>query len=494
MSRDTSRATVHGPAQVLVVDDEPSTAEFLANLLRAEGYEVAVAHGVPQASKLLLERPFSVVVSDLRLGADEGTALLPVVKQAANPPAILFVTGFGDVDSAVNALHDGAFDYISKPINLGEIEADLKSVVARAIKHHDQADGEGDTVPVPQDNDTRTMVGGSTPMVKVYRAVAKAAMSRETVLISGESGTGKELVAHAIHEKSQWADKPFVAVNCCALTETLLESELFGHVRGSFTGATQNKRGLFEEATGGTLFLDEVGDVSLALQVKLLRAIQEGEIKPVGSNDTRKVDVRIVAATHRDLVKAVQEGRFREDLYYRLKVILIEMPALRERQRDIPDLIHHFMARYSKRTGKHLTAISDEAMALLLNYSWPGNIRELENAISRAASMASSNVLYPEDFPDEVANRPVAKASHDGAASGDMPTASSNFVMPGLQTPETQQSLEQLERLHIAKVLQSVNYNKSKAADILGIDRVTLYRKVFKYGIFAKVNSHNSEN
>jgi transcriptional regulator with PAS, ATPase and Fis domain len=331
---------------------------------------------------------------------------------------------------------------------------------------------------MPKAADQRSMVGTSPAMVKVYRTIAKAALTRENVLIYGESGTGKELVARAIHENSACGKKPFVAVNCCALTETLLESELFGHVRGAFTGATQNKRGLFEEAHEGTLFLDEIGDLSPTLQVKLLRAIQEGEIKPVGATESRKVDVRLVAATHRDLTKAIQENLFREDLFYRLKVVLIEMPPLRERQKDIPDLVNYFLSRYIARTGKPITAISDDAMELLLTYPWPGNIRELENAVSRAATMASSNILYPEDFPSEILHTeekiPVEHAVSFAAAK------------------TSGESLEELEKRHIANTLEEVNHNKSKAAEILGIDRATLYRKAFKYGIFSKADSRSA--
>jgi len=272
-------------------------------------------------------------------------------------------------------------------------------------------------------------------------------------------------------------------VNCCALAENLLESELFGHVRGSFTGAVQNKRGLFEDADGGTIFLDEIGDISLSLQVKLLRAIQEGEIKPVGSNDVRKVSVRVITATHRNLPQYVQEGKFREDLYYRLKVISIDMPPLRERRQDIPELVQYFASRCAQKAGKALTGVSDDAMEFLMKYPWPGNIRELENAIGRAAAMATTPVLFPEDFPPEILNassisEPVVTASADVAANAPAVPATTQAI-PG-------ESLEDLERRHIAQTLQRVNYNKSRAADILGIDRVTPYRKAFKYGLISK--------
>jgi DNA-binding NtrC family response regulator len=469
--------------EVLVVDDEQSTAEYLAEVLRAEGYRVTLAFTLSEAIEILRERSFALVVSDLCLESAQGTTLLPFIKKADHPPEVIFITGYGSVETAVSALHEGAFDYISKPTDLREIEGDLKAVVARAIKHRQVM--EQDPPMAPTVADGRSMVGTSPVMVRVYRNLAKASLTRENVLIAGESGTGKELVARAIHEKSSWSNQPFVTVNCCALTETLLESELFGHVRGSFTGATHNKKGLFEEADGGTLFLDEIGDISLALQVKLLRAIQEGEIKPVGSAETRKVNVRLVAATHRNLQKYVQEGKFREDLYYRLKVILIEMPPLRERQKDIPELTQFFLNRYAQKTGKRITSVAEDAMARLLQYSWPGNVRELENAIARAVAMTSSTSLFAEDFPAEIAGGGKSSYAEPVEALG-----------PGLEGPSIEapnvESLEDIEKRHIARTLESVNFNKSKAAEILGIDRVTLYRKAFKYGILSKGSAHTT--
>ena len=294
-------------------------------------------------------------------------------------------------------------------------------------------------------------------------------MAASNILITGESGTGKELIAKAIHDNSPRRTKPFITVNCGALTETLLESELFGHIKGSFTGAICNKRGLFDEADGGTIFLDEIGDITPALQVKLLRVIQEGEFKPVGSTEVRKVDCRVIAATHCNLDAFVREGKFREDLYYRLKVILIELPPLRERIDDLPDLAAHFLSHYSKRTGKVVTHISKEAMSLLFAYPWPGNIRELEHAIERALAMTNTSILYPEDFPPEIVNYKRSECRQTEGME----------VAPG----ERANSLEQMERAHIIRVLQQASFNKSKAAEILGIDRATLYRKAQRYNI-----------
>ena len=312
----------------------------------------------------------------------------------------------------------------------------------------------------------RTLLGKSPQIVEVYKTLARATMSPSNVLIIGESGTGKELVARGIHDNSPRRSKAFVAVNCGALTESLLESELFGHVKGSFTGAIAKKPGLFEDANGGTVFLDEIGDMPLSIQVKVLRVIQEGEFKPVGSNEMKKCDVRIIAATHRDLEAQVAEGKFREDLYYRLKVVLIELPPLRDRMGDLPELVGSFLARFADKIGKKVSHISEEAMELLYHYPWPGNVRELEHAIERAVTMTRTNVLYPEDFPPEI----VQYQHAEQAASKEPPPT----------------SLEDVEREHILRVLEEAGYNKSKAAAILGIDRKTLHRKAQRYKIHLK--------
>jgi transcriptional regulator with PAS, ATPase and Fis domain len=306
----------------------------------------------------------------------------------------------------------------------------------------------------------RTLIGKSPMIVEVYKNLARAALSASSVLITGESGTGKELVARAIHDHGSRKDKRFLAINCGALTDTLLESELFGHVRGAFTGAVGEKRGLLEEVSGGTLFLDEIGDISPSLQVKLLRVLQDGEFKPVGSNEIRKTDLRVIAATHRNLEEMIKLGKFRDDLYYRLKVIEIALPPLRERPEDLPELVNHFVAHYSNANGKKISHVSEEAMALLAGHSWPGNVRELEHSIERAVAMSGSSVLFPEDF------------------SGMTPKIAAGPVV------ETKQSsLEEMEKEHILRVLKETNYNKSRASALLGIDRATLYRKAQRYGI-----------
>jgi DNA-binding NtrC family response regulator len=374
------------------------------------------------------------------------------------------MTGFGNLDGAVRAIQEGAFDYISKPFRIQE----LKALVAKAQKQWSSAreGGAGRIAFVPSPR--RTLIGKSPMIVEIYKNLARAALSSSSVLITGESGTGKELVARAIHENSARKDKKFLAVNCGALTDSLLESELFGHARGAFTGAISEKKGLLEEVNGGTLFLDEIGDISPSLQVKLLRVLQEGEFKPVGSNETKHTDLRVVAATHRNLEELIRAGKFRDDLYYRLKVIEIRLPALRDRLEDLPDLVNHFVAYYSDVNGKRISHISPEAMERLLAYPWPGNIRELEHSIERAIAMSGSTVLFPDDFPG---------------------LESSAAAPANIQEPK-KNSLEDMEKDHILRVLRESNYNKSKASNLLGIDRATLYRKAQKYGIDLKTGEH----
>lgn len=393
----------------------------------------------------------------------DGMAVLREVKKSNAGSAVILMTGFGSMEGAIEAIQQGAFDYISKPFKLDE----LKAVVNRAVKHWEslrEMRGSGGLEKL--EVSSKGLIGKSPKIVEIYKTLARAAMSASNVLVIGESGTGKELVARAIHDNSPRRTKRFIAVNCGALAENLLESELFGHVKGSFTGAVSDKRGLFEEATGGTLFLDEIGDITPALQIKLLRVLQENEFKPVGSNETRKADVRVIAATHRDLDSLVKTGKFREDLYYRLKVISIELPPLRERPEDLPELINHFLVRFADKNKKAISHVSEEALELLTHYSWPGNVRELEHAIERAVAMTNTSVLFKEDFPSEIVrgNAPTAAPSGEG----DSQPAS---------------SLEEMEKAHILKVLQEVRYNKSKASEVLGIDRATLYRKAQRYGI-----------
>ncbi len=461
--------------KVLVVDDDDVSRRLLKEVLEKEKYSVRVAESGEEALQILQKESFPIILSDIRMLETDGMTVLRVAKRAQHQAAVILMTGFGSMEGAVEAIQEGAFDYVSKPFKMDE----LKAVILRAVKHweslrtlrvHD--------APLQLNLSTKSLIGKSPRIVEVYKVLARASMSSSTVLITGESGTGKELVARAIHNNSQRRAQKFVAVNCGAIVETLLESELFGHLRGAFTGAVSDKRGLFEEAEGGTLFLDEIGDIPASLQIKLLRVVQENEIKPVGSTKTGKVNVRLISATHRDLEQLVRIGKFREDLYYRLKVISIELPPLRNRMEDLPDLVDHFLASYSKKSKRKISHVSDEAMTLLRNYSWPGNIRELEHSIERAVAMTGTSVLFAEDFPPE-----IQKGSSSLGPGSGIGLSSSLGVSSGFLAGSPLTSLEEIEKNHIARVLVEVHFNKSKASEILGIDRATLYRKAQKYGI-----------
>jgi two-component system response regulator AtoC len=448
--------------KILVVDDDQVNLNMLREYLEGKGFEVFTAQDATAAEARVADERIPLVLSDIRMEEADGLSLLSALKKKNPQLVMILMTGFGSMEGAIEAIQKGAFDYISKPFDLNK----LLVLVNKAVQH---IAGLRRT-PTPSDNGAletaRTLIGSSPAIVEVYKTLARATLSASTVLIHGESGTGKELVARAIHENSERKVRRFIAVNCGALTETLLESELFGYVKGAFTGAQTDKKGLFEEADGGTMFLDEIGDITPALQVKLLRVLQEGEVKPVGSSRMVKVDVRIIAATHRDLAKWVAQGRFREDLYYRLKVIEIEIPPLRDRREDIPELAQVFLKKYSKKTGKAIHSISSEGLKALYAHRWPGNVRELEHQIERAVTLTSASVLSLDDFelglPGSPAEVPVSESAGD------------------------QKSLEDMERSHILRVLREVEFNKSKASEILGIDRATLYRKAQKYGITLK--------
>ena len=455
--------------KILIVDDDPVTLSMLKEFLEKNHFHVYLAQNADQAVDEVRKNGIQIVLSDIRMEESDGLSLLGELKKRYPKIVMILMTGFGSMEGAIEAIQKGAFDYISKPFDLNR----LLALVNKAVKHAQSLNQESSDPIAPVLEGPRTLIGRSPKIVEVYKTVARATLSSSTVLISGESGTGKELVARAIHENSDRKNKKFVAVNCGALTESLLESELFGYVKGAFTGAQHDKKGLFEDANGGTLFLDEIGDITLGLQVKLLRVLQEGEIKPVGSNEQIKVSVRIVAATHRDLDQMVAEGKFREDLFYRLKVIEISIPPLRERKEDIPELTQVFLVKYSTQLGKKVSTLSKEGMNALMNHSWPGNVRELEHQIERAVALTSASVLAADDFDFST----ETSRKNDAAAA----------LMVGKATgKDDQKSLEEMEKVHSLRVLREVDYNKSKASEILGIDRATLYRKAQKYGIALK--------
>jgi DNA-binding NtrC family response regulator len=443
--------------KILVVDDDKASCELLSEILSAQGWEVLTANSPEKALILSNQQKFDLVISDINLEASlSGLDLLQRLREKS--PVIL-VTGFGSLETAIEASREGAWDFISKPFKVEEIVATAKRALEQ---NHDQED-------VPHEKiSSGAMVGSSPKMIELYKEIARVAPTRSTVLILGESGTGKELVARAIHQNSPRKDKNFVAVNCGALTESLLEAELFGHTKGSFTGATADRRGLWEEAEGGTLFLDEIGETSLAMQVKLLRALQEGEIRRVGSTNNRKVDARIITATNRNLDEEVKNGNFREDLFYRLSVVTLRVPPLRERTTDISILVEKFLFKARKNVGKENLRFSEEALKTLQIYEWKGNVRELEAAVEYAALRARGNEILTEDLPVKLLSDEFKQAAtrfHLSQLYGDLP------------------KLDELEKRYLIHVLEKTEGNRTRTAEILGIDRRTLYRMAERFGI-----------
>ena len=442
---------------ILIVDDDAGSRELLSEILSAQGWKTEQADSPEKALILSNQHKFDLVISDINLEASlSGLDLLPRLREKS--PVIL-VTGFGSLETAVEATREGAWDFISKPFKIDEI-------VATSRRAMEQTNSKNLTT--SETFSTGNMVGRSPLMIELYKEIARVAPTRSTVLILGESGTGKELVAKAIHQNSGRFDKPFIAVNCGALTETLLEAELFGHTKGSFTGAISDRRGLWEEAENGTLFLDEIGETSLAMQVKLLRALQEGEIRRVGSTNNRKVDTRIVAATNRDLEDEVKAGNFREDLFYRLSVVTLSVPPLRERAVDIPLLADKFLQKARLNTNKNRLRLSGEAIKSLCVYSWKGNVRELESAIEYAAVRCRGNEILPEDLPVKL-------------FSPEFKQAAERFHLKELYAGL--QNLDELEKRYLIHVLDETKGNRTRTAEILGIDRRTLYRMAERFEI-----------
>ncbi len=444
--------------RILVVDDDRDTCQFINELLARPDHEIQVASNAPDAIALAKAQPFDLVISDINLnGPESGLDVLRAFK-AINPAGqVVLISGFGTLETAVAAVRAGAFDYISKPFNITEVKAIVDRALSRPAAPGPAA-GRPDTRVRPA-----TLVGRTAGMLSVYTQIAYAADSTAPVLIVGESGTGKELVARAIHDHSRRSARVFVPVNCGAIAETLLESELFGHARGAFTGAIADHKGIFEQANGGTVFLDEIGETTPSLQVKLLRVLQEGEIRPVGASRPVSIDVRIVAATNTDLEKAVADGRFRQDLYYRLGVIVISVPPLRDRRDDIPLLVEQFLRNACARTGRQAT-IAPAALDALTRHRWPGNVRELENTIERLVVFSRGGCIELEDLPPALIHAP----SLDERLFQDLPT------------------LEEMERRYLLHVLQAVGGNRSRAAESMGIDRRTLYRMAERFGIDLK--------
>jgi two-component system response regulator AtoC len=453
------------PSQVniLVVDDDRETRDLLREVLSEEGYNVVTSSSGEEALQVGKQECFDVIISDMKLGPDlSGLDVLRAYKSIQPESEVILITAFGSMETAIEALKGGAFDYLSKPFKIDE----LLVQVGRALENRDLIrENRNLKRQLESQVQLSSLVGRSPGMLEIYKKIAMVSDSRSTVLIYGESGTGKELVAKAIHHNGPRAKQRFFAVNCGALTESLLETELFGHVRGSFTGAFESKRGIFEEATGGTVFLDEVAEMSPALQIKLLRTLEEQEVRRIGSNQPIRIDVRIIAASNRNLAQQVEQGRFRQDLYYRLRVIEIELPPLRARSEDIPLLVGHFLKEFERDRGK-MFSISPQALSVLLSYSWPGNVRELENALEAAVALNRSGVVMAEDLPPKVRGD-----FHEGHRLEDF-----YADLP---------SLDELEKRYLAHVLKVTGDNKAKTAGILGINRKTLYRMAARFKLRA---------
>jgi DNA-binding NtrC family response regulator len=442
------RTSVH----LLIVDDDRVTLDLLKEVLLKEGYRVSTASSGEEAIALGMDHLFDIVITDVRMGNKDGMEVLKSFKKTSPETSVIMITAFGSMDTAIEAIREGAFDYISKPFKLEEIKFTIKrSLEQRKILEENKSYRRE----LLEKYQIKNVVGRTPQMLQVYKTIARVADSKSTILLFGERGTGKELIARSIHYNSNRNNRPFIPVDCASLVETLMESELFGHVRGAFTGAYAAKRGLFEEADGGTLFLDEISNLPLSVQSKLLRFLQEHEIKRVGGVESVKVDVRVVVATNQPLEPLIKNGKFREDLFDRFNVVSITLPPLRERKEDIPLLANHFLQQFSTENHKHISHFSPAALEILTRYSWPGNIRELEHKIERAVILSNHPVILPEDLPGKIPEE----------------IKETEFSFPEELLP-----LKEVERRYVLKVLRETGGNKKKASEILGIDRTTLYR------------------
>jgi two-component system response regulator AtoC len=458
-------------ARALIVDDEQNLRKVLAAMLKREGYEVAVAENGVQALAELRKNGADVVVTDQVMPQMGGLELLKAVLAEFADVPVIVITAHGTVDSAVEAIKLGAFDYITKPFEQDE----LKAVIAKAVKTHDLS---GSNIPASDERARAALVGASVAMQDVFKVIEKVADTPSTVLITGESGTGKELVATALHSGSSRRNKPFIRINCAAIPKDLMESELFGYERGAFTGAVTSKPGRFELADGGSLFLDEIAEIPVEMQVKLLRALQESEFERVGGIKTLKVDVRLIAATNRDLKKEIGEGRFREDLYYRLDVVPIVLPPLRERADDIPMLVRHFVEKYNKRLNKKVQGLEPDALEVLQEYGWPGNIRELENMMERMILFADGPLILAKDLPEPLKEADTVKIPLSTIAA-----SIEQGVGDASMKDIVRQAAAELERDLIGKALLETGGNVTQAAKKLKISRKSLQNKMKEFGL-----------
>jgi len=442
---------------VLIVEDEELMRSILRQLLEEAGYDVFSADSAETAIEIFAANDIAVTLTDIKMAGRDGLALLDEIKAVDESAVVIIMTAYSSVDSAIAALRKGAYDYVTKPFVNDDLLKTIENAATQRQLFHENRLLKRE---LQKQYNFSEIVGKSDKLQHVFDLVNKVGGTNANVLISGESGTGKELIARSVHFNSSRSEKPFLAVNCGALPESLLESELFGHTKGSFTGAFADKKGLFRSVAGGTLFLDEVGEMPQTLQVKLLRALQEHEVTPVGSSATQKFDARIIAATNRNLEFEVAEGRFREDLFYRLNVIEIVMPPLRERREDIPLLVKHFIAKASQTQHSQSKTVTKDAMKAIGSYDWPGNVRELENAVERAIILAGDEIRL-DDLPPKVRSNTAGYETND--------------------TNGFRQTLDDMEKRYILEILKAVDEDKTKAANILGIDLSTLYRKLKRY-------------
>ena len=464
-------------ASILVVDDEPGIREFLQIMLEREGYEVSCAANGSEAIARFRKKRYDVVLADVRMPKVNGFEVLATIKELSSETKVVMITAYASYESAVESMKEGAYDYITKPFNVDEV----KMIIKNALQKEEAV---GKTIPKRKEKEEvrifEGMVSNSTEMLKIFDLLPKAASSKASVLITGESGTGKELVAKAIHRNSPRGKEPFITINCGGVPDQLLESELFGYKKGSFTGAVTDKMGLFEAADKGTIFLDEIGDLPLPLQVKLLRVAQERSFKPVGGTKEISVDVRIISATNIDLEEKVIKGEFREDLFYRLNVIQIKIPPLRERKMDIPFLAQYFLEKYSQESGKEIRNISSYALKVLVDYTFPGNVRELENIVERSVALETSNIILPESL---TLSRFKKEQKKNGVAEADIPPEGINL----------EEEVGKLEKRLLLKALQRTNGEMKKAAKLLNIPYRSIRYRLEKYGIKENRDSSNND-
>ena len=452
-------------ANILIVDDEQSYRQLLSLVFEGEGHKIRTAKNGKEAVKLLDDEATDIVISDVRMPDMDGIALLRTAREIFPDVGVILMTAFATVDTAREAFILGADDFIQKPFDVEELKLIVKKTLEKqALVNENRAFKRAQR----EKGSIKNIVGNSDKMQAIFQMIETVSEVHSTVLVSGESGTGKELVARAIHDLSPRAEKPFISINCGAFTETLLESELFGYVKGAFTGANTDRKGLFEAANEGTIFLDEIGEMSTAMQVKLLRVLQEKKVRPVGAHEESQIDARVIAATNRDLKAMTEEGSFREDLYYRISVIPISLPPLRERKEDIPDLAEHFVKKFCTQTGREL-AISSKTVQMLESYAWHGNVRELEHTIERAVALEPENEIQPERLPDHITNYNPARIE----AEFDLPDEGINL----------QSHLGSLEKTYVVEALRRTSGNQTKAAELLEMPVRSLRHLLDKHNI-----------